>query len=192
MANFTEFLGIFRTLYLKRQQQNGLKLGKNVRLERDAYIDHEFCWLISIGDDCIISSGVKILAHDASHYWHSGTTKVDKVTIGCRTFVGANSIILPGVKIGSNSIIGAGSVVTKDVPDRSVVAGNPARLISTIPSFVEKHRTNLATQVVLLKNREMQSDESKRKVLDALNKGLPCYIRFDFVPDDLGSIPDKK
>ena len=51
--------------------------------------------------------------------------------IGNQTFIGANSIVLPGIKVGNNCIVGSGSVVTKDVPDNSVAVGNPARIIKS-------------------------------------------------------------
>ena len=53
-------------------------------------------------------------------------------------FIGCNSIIMGGVRIGNNVVIGAGSVVTKDIPDNSVVVGNPAKVIKTFDEFIEK------------------------------------------------------
>jgi acetyltransferase-like isoleucine patch superfamily enzyme len=57
--------------------------------------------------------------------------------IGAFAMIGANSTILPGIKIGEKALIGAGSVVTKDVSDRVVVAGNPARLVGNIDLYKE-------------------------------------------------------
>ena len=58
--------------------------------------------------------------------------KEDKVTIKDKAWIGFNSIILKGVTIGEGSIVGAGSVVTKDIPDWSIVGGNPAKVIREI------------------------------------------------------------
>src|SRR5438552_8769825 len=58
----------------------------------------------------------------------------DKITIGEDAFIGARAFILPGVKIGARSVIGACSVVTKDVPENVVAAGNPCRVIRSRPS----------------------------------------------------------
>ena len=60
------------------------------------------------------------------------------VRIKRNVWIGANATILPGVTIGENAVVGAGSVVTKDVPDNAVVAGNPARLIR----FLDAERLN--------------------------------------------------
>ena len=53
-------------------------------------------------------------------------------------FIGANATVLPGVCIGNNSVVGANSVVTKNVPENTVVAGNPARVVCTLAEFKEK------------------------------------------------------
>ena len=55
-------------------------------------------------------------------------------------FIGSNSIILPNIRIGSNVIIAAGSIITKDIPDNSVVAGVPARVIETFDNYLEKRK----------------------------------------------------
>jgi len=125
---------------LKRLTRRGLKLGKRVYIHTTVIIDNDYPWLISIGDDCTFSANVIILAHDASSKPYLGYVKIDKVTIGCRTFVGAGSIILPGVNIGADVIVGAGSVITHDIPDNTVAAGNPARVIESTSEFIEKHR----------------------------------------------------
>jgi maltose O-acetyltransferase len=62
-----------------------------------------------------------------AHSGHEGD-----ITIGQNVRIGAHSIILPGIKIGNGSSVGAGSVVTKDVPENTIYAGNPAKLIKTI------------------------------------------------------------
>ncbi|MGX2029857.1 MULTISPECIES: DapH/DapD/GlmU-related protein [Methylocaldum] len=80
---------------------------------------------IHVGEESYIAFDVAILAHDLTRGFHTHTR------IGRRCFVGARSIILPGITIGDESIVGAGSVVTRDVPPRTVVAGNPARVIKT-------------------------------------------------------------
>ncbi len=80
---------------------------------------------IHIGPESYIAFGAVILSHDMTRGLYADTR------IGARCFIGAHSIILPGLTIGDGSIVGAGSVVTEDVPPGVIVAGNPARVIRT-------------------------------------------------------------
>jgi len=161
--------------HLKELVRRGLKLGKGVYIHPSVVIDLDVPWLISLGDDCTLSANVIILAHDGSPQDYLGYVKIDKVTIGSRAFVGAGSIILPGVNIGKNVIVGAGSVVTHDVPNNSVVAGNPARIIESTSKFVEKHRKQLPPHVKRIRDRELEKAENKELIQKALNNG-PYYI----------------
>jgi acetyltransferase-like isoleucine patch superfamily enzyme len=80
---------------------------------------------IHIGPESYIAFGAVILSHDMTRGLYADTR------IGERCFIGAHSIVLPGVTIGDGSIVGAGSVVTTDVPPATIVAGNPARVVRT-------------------------------------------------------------
>jgi maltose O-acetyltransferase len=120
-------------------KKHGLTLGRNVYIGRGTSFDTGFLWLISVGDDTTISAGVEVLAHDASTRFHTGYTVIRRVTIGSRVYIGAGSIILPGVTVGDDAIVGAGSVVRSDVEPGTVVAGNPARTITTTEDYVERH-----------------------------------------------------
>ena len=94
--------------------------------------------LVKIGDNFISAPGSIVLAHDASLLVHFNRYRVEKTVIGNSVFLGANAVVLAGVNIGDNVIVGAGSVVTKDIPNNMVVAGNPARVISTVDEYYEK------------------------------------------------------
>jgi maltose O-acetyltransferase len=74
---------------------------------------------------------------------HIGYTRVARVRIGARVFVGAHAIVLPGVTIGDDAVVGAGSIVRHDVPAGAVVAGSPARVISDVESYAERHRERM-------------------------------------------------
>ena len=101
----------------------GIKVGKKVYIGKYCIIDDTFSNLITIEDNVVISFGATITAHDASN------NKVAPVVIKKGAFIGARSIILPGVTLAENSIVGAGSVVTRDVSRGKVVVGCPAREI---------------------------------------------------------------
>ncbi len=104
---------------------------------------------VSIGDYVLISWGVNIVDHNSHAIsfskrkndvldWKKGkkdwlNVAISPVNIGNKVWIGSNSIILKGVTIGEGSIIGAGAVVTNDVPPWTIVAGNPARVIREIP-----------------------------------------------------------
>ena len=125
--------------------------------------------LISVGKNTTISANVVILSHDYS------ITKALKsigediearflkpVSIGENTFVGMNTIILPGKTIGNNVIIGAGSVITKDVPDNVVIGGNPAKVICSTHEWAKKH-VDRQDFVVLKNNRELINKNDNNK-----------------------------
>jgi maltose O-acetyltransferase len=160
---------------LRELESRGLQLGKRVYVHPSVIFDNDFPWLISLGDDCTLSVNVTILAHDASLLMTLGRVKVGRVTVGARAFVGAGSLILPGVTIGKSAIVGAGSVVTHNVPDNSVVAGNPARMIESTPEFVEKHKKKMAVLPKRFTNKSLEERENQEIIQKALDKG-PYYL----------------
>lgn len=103
-----------------------------------SYVDDLIPQAITIGENFISSANSVILAHDASLYNHIRKHRVEEVVIGDNVFLGYGAIVLPGVKIGDGAIVGAGSVVTKDVLPYSVVVGNPARFHCTVDEYVKK------------------------------------------------------
>ncbi|MCI7349513.1 MAG: sugar O-acetyltransferase [Ruminococcus sp.] len=111
--------------------------GKNIHIGRKVFINSG-CKLqdqggIFIGDGVLIGHNVVIstLNHDLHPEKRQGMHP-KSVKIGRNVWIGSNSTILPGVTVGDNAVIGAGSVVTRDVPENMVVAGNPAKVIKSI------------------------------------------------------------
>jgi maltose O-acetyltransferase len=134
---------IRRDVDLDRSQRRGARIGKNVDVGRDVYLADLCPWLLTIGDDVTIGMHVTIFTHDNSSKLLVDYTQVSNVTIEDRVYIGAFSIILPGVTIGEGSVIGAGSVIRNDIPAGVVAAGSPARVLGDCDSFVSKHRRGL-------------------------------------------------
>jgi acetyltransferase-like isoleucine patch superfamily enzyme len=84
---------------------------------------------IEIGDETLFAPGVKIISANHSLDDLACAEKAPPIRIGKRVWIGANAVILPGIQIGDDAVIGAGSIVTKTVAAGAIVAGNPARLI---------------------------------------------------------------
>lgn len=124
-------------------KRRGLRIGEGCDIQPHCTIDAGHCWLITIGNNVTMAPYSYLLAHDASTKRKLGYTRIGLVTIGDDVFIGAGAIVMPGVTIGEGSIVGAHSVVTKDVPAYSVVAGNPARIIGTSTEFFSKRFNEL-------------------------------------------------
>ena len=118
---------------------HGFTSGKNFHYNSGYPVDANFPWLLSVGDNVTLATGVKLLAHDASTALTGAHTKIGIVKVGSNVFIGANSIVLCDTRIGDNVVIGAGSVVTHDIPSNSVYGGNPARFICSFDEFKKKN-----------------------------------------------------
>jgi acetyltransferase-like isoleucine patch superfamily enzyme len=98
-------------------------------------------YLVRIGNHVGIASGVQLLTHGLGWCFRDRIPELQnfgRITIGDNCNIGVNAIILPNVTIGRDSMVGAGAVVTKDVPAGSIVAGNPARLIGRTEAYFVK------------------------------------------------------
>jgi maltose O-acetyltransferase len=135
----------FRPDPLQELIQRGLTVGRNFNMQSGVEIDWSHTWHIAIGDDVTMAPNVHILAHDASTMTHLGYARIGKVDIGDRVFIGASSIILPGVRIGNDVVIGVSSVVSRDIPDNSVAYGNPARVVGPLDAFLDRKKREMAT-----------------------------------------------
>ncbi len=109
----------FRTVY-------GMNIAKDVRLSFKSRIDKTNPKGLTIGEKTMVTFDAIILSHDYASRRHAA-----KTVIGSYCFIGCGSIVMPNVTIGDHVIVAAGSVVTKDVPSNSIVAGNPAKVIKT-------------------------------------------------------------
>lgn len=159
-----------KRLYLKQRYNNetfctylrslGVVVGENTIFfsPQTAVVDVTRPYLLKIGKGVKIAANVTILTHDFSlsvlrpvyHYLFNeckGYTEISD-----NVFIGMNSSIMLGCHIGKNCIIGTGSVVTKDIPDNCVVAGNPARVISSLSEFYNRKKKEVVQDAFRLAN----------------------------------------
>ena len=101
----------------------GMNISSSARISLSAFLDKTYPKGIYIDDETFVAREAMILTHDYSRSCHHVTK------IGRKCFIGVRAIILPGITIGDEVVVGAGSIVTKDVPGHCIVAGNPARVI---------------------------------------------------------------
>ena len=101
-------------------------------------------YLVTLGDNVFISVGAQLIPHDGGVLpFRRETPDLDlaaPIVIGADTFIGARAIILKGVTIGPRSIVGAGAIVSRSVPEGSIVAGNPASVVGTTDAYLERAR----------------------------------------------------
>jgi len=122
---------------IRMQRARGVKIGKNCHFSPYVQSDLVYPSLISIEDNVTMSSNVMIFAHinpTANLYLktHGYPRSTKPVRIKSGAVLSPGCIITAGVTIGNNSMVSAGSVVSQDVPDNCVVAGNPARVVKKI------------------------------------------------------------
>jgi len=120
----------------------GVHMGKNVRIYGNSFIMFgSEPWAITLGDNVHITQNVIFITHDGGTLILRDKIPDLEITrpikIGDNVFIGLRSIIMPGVTIGNNCVIAAGSIVTKDIPDNCVVGGAPARFIKTTDEYFE-------------------------------------------------------
>jgi maltose O-acetyltransferase len=171
---------------IERLVAQGLELGRGTYIARGVYFDPGHPWLISIGDDTALAPGVIVLAHDASMKRHMGYTRIARVVIGKRVFVGAGAIILPGCRIGDDSIVGAGAVVRCDVPPGSVLIGNPAAVVTTVAAAAQRN-LNATKQAPVWPHEGWTIEsgitaERKRAQREALADGIAGYLASHSIP----------
>lgn len=121
LRGLRNFIVTLRRLFYKHIW--GMDLHPTMQMSISAKLDRTFPKGVHVGAYSYLAFEARVLTHDRTRglYLHT--------RIGANCFIGGRSLILPGVEIGDNCVIGAGSVVTRSVPSRSLVAGNPARVL---------------------------------------------------------------
>lgn len=119
----------------------GAKIHPTAEIGYFVILDNLYPELITIEEGATVAARSTILAHDEAEAYAQGGGQVLKpIRIGKDAFVGVHSVVLPGASIGDRAIVGAGSVVTKEVPPGARVAGVPARDIPRESPGVESER----------------------------------------------------
>jgi len=128
---------------VKYAKKMGVKIGNNNRIVscRHGMFGSE-PYLVSIGSNCLLSGDIQFLTHDGSldifRHEIPNAFIYKPVKVGDNVFIGFRVTIMPGVTIGNNIAIGAGSIVNKDIPDNCIVAGVPAKIIRTYDEYKQK------------------------------------------------------
>jgi len=120
--NFLRLL-LLQPFFLILTKLYKMNISPSARISLGAKLDKTNPKGIFIGDDSYIASGAIVFTHDFTRSIKANTY------IGKKCFIGANSIIMPGVRIGDSVIVGAGSIVTKNIENNCIVVGNPGQII---------------------------------------------------------------
>lgn len=167
-----KIIHLYQRHFLSFEQQArkaGVIMGKGNQFLSNFWSSEPY--LIEIGDNCQITAGVKIFTHGGAKVARVIDPNFDcfgKVKIGSNVYIGTNSLIMPGVTVGDNVLIAAGSVVTHSVPDNVVIGGNPAHVICSFDDYYQKNlKYNVGTKGL--------TPSEKRKVLS--NLGVEKFIR---------------
>lgn len=119
----------------------GVNAGKNLHIYGNVQVGTE-PWLITLGDNVYLTNGVKFICHDGGTLLFRDRVPDLEITkpivLGNNVYVGNDVMFLPGAVVGDNVVIGAGAVVSGKIPDNSVAAGVPARVIKTTEEYFEK------------------------------------------------------
>ena len=144
-------------------------MGKNCEIYSSVVFGTE-PYLIEIGNNVRITDGVKFVTHDGGLWvlrnMYEDMKKADyfgKIIIKDNVHIGWNTVIMPGVTIGYNCIIGCGAVVTKDIPDNSVAVGVPAKVIESVEDYCNKKKDSC----VMTKSLNLL--EKKKYLLEIFN-----------------------
>lgn len=140
----------FRTWYFRTVY--GMNIAPDVRLSFKCRIDKTNPKGLTIGEKTMVTFDAIVLSHDYASRRHAA-----KTVIGTHCFIGCGSIIMPNITIGNHVIVAAGSVVTRDVPDNCIIAGNPAKVIKTNIDTVDY---GMLSQSYL----DLQDKETKQKL----------------------------
>lgn len=144
-------------------------------------IDRQRPWMLKIGDYCKITNGCTILTHDYSRsvirrydgqiIGEAGTT-----VIGNNVFIGVNSIILMGAHIGDNVIVGAGSVVSGQIPSNVVIAGNPAKIVRSLDEHILRRRNKTVEEAFLYFNKFVEWS-GREPSISEMGPFFPLFIQ---------------
>lgn len=151
----------------------GVKVGNDCRIYTSSFGSEPF--LISIGNRVTVTSGVKFVTHDGTTWLmrddFGRRYYYQRISIGNNVFIGVNSIIMPGVKIDDNVIVGSGSVVTKSVPKGVIVAGVPAKVIGSF----EDIRSRMLSDCISENDIDFQLPYEDR-ILKIVSNGYKDYM----------------
>ncbi|RSD25131.1 acyltransferase [Mesobacillus subterraneus] len=131
VARYTPFLGMKNWLYRNFLR---MKVGDQTSFALMVMLDVMFPEKISVGRNTVIGYNTTILAHE----YLIKEYRLGDVEIGSEVMIGANSTIMPGIKIGDGAIVSAGTLVHKDVPEGAFVGGNPMRVIYTKEELAQR------------------------------------------------------
>lgn len=171
------FRGFTKTIDFVRFYINPVKYARSIGVnvgERTSLMTWRFGsepWLINIGDHVRITSNVRFITHDGGSWVfrenekYKDVKKFGKIDIKDNCFIGNNVVLMPDITVGPNSVVGAGAVVTKDVPPGTVVAGVPAKVIMTVEEYAEKSLENTPPYDMEAYKRDRQSE-----ILKYINK----------------------
>lgn len=158
--------------YIAFLRRKGVYIGSDCIVDKTAVFGTE-PYLVSLDDKVRVTRNVQFITHDGALWVVRNLGLVDKnadyfgkIVVGSNTNIGWNVMIMPGVTIGKNCIIGAGAIVTKDIPDNSVVVGIPARVIKSVEEYAEKKKPYCV-------NTKHLSNEEKRRFLQNCKYGHP-------------------
>ena len=173
--------------YIKWMRERGAKIGENVTIfdPKNTLLDVTRPYMIEIGNNVQITRGVIILTHGyewavLKNIYGEVLGSCGKVSIGNNVFIGMNTIVLKGVTIEDNVIIGAGSVVTHSLKANGVYSGNPAKFIMSLEDYYNKRK---AVQIKEAKEQVLQYQKRMDKKPDKMILREFFYLFEDYKED---------